>query len=366
MSYLPSISSHSLGRAWVHDLPPKFQAATTHGFQGVEVFYEDLCTLAKQLPNNPNPSNPVLTSENQLQAARIIKTLLDSYHLTATCLQPFMHYEGLLDREEHARRVEEMKLWFKLAKILDTDLILIPSNFRTEGVTDDMSVIVEDLREVADLGLQQTPAIRFVYEALCWGTYINKWEQSWEIVKAVDRPNFGLCIDTFNLAGKIYADPASSSGKTPTADKDFADSMALLKRELAGTNLQKLFFVQLVDAERLEKPLVKGHEWYVEEQPSRMSWSRNARAFPYEEKAYLPVEQIMRTVCELGYTGWVSYELFARSLEDKSASCPDEHARRGMQSWAIMEDRLGWNQVPSEKMPVILVSEAFEIERARI
>jgi 4-hydroxyphenylpyruvate dioxygenase len=346
MEYYPSISSHALGRAWLHSLPSKLAAASAHNYMGVEVFYEDLCTLAKELPGNPSPQTPILTPENQIQAAKIIRQWLDSYNLIANCLQPFMHYEGLTDRSKHAEKLEEAKLWFQLAAILGTDLILVPSNFLSEGVSGDFSLIVSDMVELADLALQQEPPIRFTYEALCWGRFIDTWEQAWEVVQAVDRPNFGLCIDTFNIAGRIYADPSTPSGKTPTADADFAASMQRLAK-IDGT---KVFFVQLVDAERLEKPMVPGHEWWVDGQPPRMSWSRKARAFPFEETAYLPVIDILRVVTQdLGYRGWISFELFSRTMEDKSERCPEEHAVRGMVSWAKVARALGWEE---SKAPV--------------
>lgn len=30
----------------------------------------------------------------------------------------------------------------------------------------------------------------------------NAWEHTWEICKLVNRPNFGLCLDTFQICGK--------------------------------------------------------------------------------------------------------------------------------------------------------------------
>ena len=42
----PAISSQSLGRAWEHALFPKLKAAAEAGFEGVEIFYEDLVYCA--------------------------------------------------------------------------------------------------------------------------------------------------------------------------------------------------------------------------------------------------------------------------------------------------------------------------------
>ncbi len=88
--------------------------------------------------------------------------------------------------------------------------------------------MAEDLREVADLGLRQQPAIRFVYESLGWGTRINTWEQCWEVVRRVDRPNFGICLDTFNIACAIYADPKSPTSRAPRAEEEMREFMRRL------------------------------------------------------------------------------------------------------------------------------------------
>ncbi|MCJ1257922.1 hypothetical protein MMC24_005750 [Lignoscripta atroalba] len=316
----------SLGRAWVHQLPVKLDQAAAHGFQGVEIFYEDLEYLAREQSGG-------LTTQNQLKAAHIIRQLCDERDLEIIGLQPFLFYEGLLDREEHEAMIQKMKVWFQIAKILGTDVIQIPTNFRQEGVTGDADTIVRDLAEVADLGLQETPIIKFAYENLAWGTFIDTWEAAWEVVEKVDRPNFGMCLDTFNIAGRVWGDPSDPSGRTPNADADLKASLARLVQRI---DVKKVYYVQVVDAERMESPLVKGHPWYVAEQPSRMSWSRNARLFAFEEDrgGYLPILDIARAFIEgLGFDGWVSMELFSRTMADSHSSVPAEHARRGREAW---------------------------------
>ncbi|KAH9908868.1 xylose isomerase-like TIM barrel [Xylariomycetidae sp. FL2044] len=324
-----AITSMSLGRCFAgHSFTHKVDMARLYGYKGLELFYEDLLDVAQQLPGGA-------TQENELEAAHIIRELCQERDLAIVCLQPFAHFEGLLDREKHAKRLEELRFWFQLARVLGTDIVQIPSNFLPASeVSDDFSLAVADLREVADMGLAQQPPIRFVYEALCWGTRCDTWEKSWEAVQAVDRPNFGLCLDTFNIAGRIYADPASPSGRTPDCDQAVRESIARL---VATVDVSKVFYVQVVDAERLAEPLVEGHEFYDAEQPCRMSWSRNCRLF-YGEKehgAYLPVMEISRAIFQdLGFEGWVSMELFNRRMSDGDEDVPDELARRGAVAWA--------------------------------
>jgi 4-hydroxyphenylpyruvate dioxygenase len=335
MAYKVGIASMSLGRAWVHQLPQKLDQAAAYHYQGIEVFFEDLEYLAKSFDGG-------LTDENQLEAARQIRKLCDDRHLEIFCLQPFLHYEGQLDRAEHKRKIQKLKLWFRIAKILRTDVIQIPSNFQNEGITGDREVLVNDLLEVAELGLQETPVIKFGYEALCWGKFIDTWEASWDLVAAVNRPNFGLCLDAFNIAGREWGDPASPDGKVENADELLRKSLDKLRRTI---DVNKVFFVQVVDAERLRNPLNTEHVFHVDGQPPRMSWSRNARLFPFEKSGYLPIIDVLKAITDpdgLNYKGWISFELFSRTMADPDRSCPKEHARRGIESWEKLVKVMHW------------------------
>jgi 4-hydroxyphenylpyruvate dioxygenase len=325
--YLHAIASMSLGRAWAHELPAKLDQARKYGFRGVELFYEDLEYVARGIDEKVLP-------ETLIQASYIVRGLCDDRGLEIIALQPFMHYEGLRDRAWHAQRVAEMKLWLKLAKILGTDLIQIPSSFLDESIiTGDREVIVADLREIADLGMREDPTMRFAYESLAWGTYTDRWEECWEIVQQIDMPNFGIVLDTFNIAARIYADPTSATGMNPDADVATSES---IKRMVNTIDPQKIFFVQLADAERLASPLVRGHELYDASQPARMSWSRNCRLFYGEEAqgGYLPIKEISKVILkDLGYQGWVSFELFHRCLTSSYMDVPEKMASRGAASW---------------------------------
>lgn len=224
-----------------------------------------------------------------------------------------------------------------------------------------MDVIVSDLQELADKGLEHADKdlglgnIRFVYEALAWSNHVDTWEKSWDVVRRVDRPNFGICLDTFNIAGRVYADPAHPSGKrTPGADEDLEASIRRLRDAMPEIR-EKLFYVQIVDGERLWLPLDEKHPYYVPGQPARMSWSRNARLFAFEEDrgGYLPVLDLAKVILgreggddgndEGGFEGWVSLELFSRTLADPDSKTPRDHALRGRVSWKKLVKALGLN-----------------------
>jgi 4-hydroxyphenylpyruvate dioxygenase len=333
--YKPAICTISLGRIFAgHSLEHRLDMAAKYGFRGIELFPEEVVDMATSMPGGDTPSN-------QLAAAEIIRDLCRARHLEIICYQPLMHYGGLRDREAQARRLEDVHLWLKLAHTLETDLILLPSSFLgPDELSSDLSLLVADLAELADLGRQQTPVIRFAFEALCWGTRVDTWEKSWDVVRRVDRPNFGICFDTFNMAGRIYADPASPSGCTVNSDEALLASLETL---VASVDVAKVFLIQLADAERLTAPLDAAHPLYNPEQPARMSWSRNCRLFYGEAQhgAYLPVKPILAAILHgLGFQGWLSFEVFNKKLLDPAKSVPEDMAKRASASFDKMLDDL--------------------------
>ncbi|CAM1511951.1 Fc.00g094640.m01.CDS01 [Cosmosporella sp. VM-42] len=335
MAHKPSICTMSLGRCFAgHSLPHKLDMAQKYGFQGIEVFYEDLLHLAKALPGGATP-------ENQVSAARTIHHLCETRNLTIICLQPFMHFGGRVDRDQHYRNLRELQLWFELAHTLGTDLICFPSSFLpSDQITDDMDLIVSDFIEAAEMGLQETPVIKFAFEALCWGTRVDTWEASWDVVQRVDRPNFGVCLDSYNILGRIYADPTSTTGRTANYEQATASS---IKRLLTEIDVRKVFLIQVADGERLAEPLNESHPFHNSEQRPRMSWSRNARLF-YDEPqygGYLPVKHVLSAIIQgIGFEGWLSFEVFNRRLADTDQAVPEEMARRAAISWVKMKKDL--------------------------
>jgi 4-hydroxyphenylpyruvate dioxygenase len=336
MSHKPAIASMSLGRAWLHNLPNKLDQAVAHGFQGIEIFYEDLEYFAREQSGLSASESP--SSASILHAAQTIKKLCDERKLAIIGLQPFLHYEGLLDRETHDQRIEKLKLWFEIVKALGTDTIQVPGSFLSKDeITGDLDVVVGDLQELADMGAHELPVVKFAYENLCWSTYFDTWEKAYDLVKRVDRENFGMCLDTFNIAGRVYADPAAPEGKTPNADLHLKKS---LDEMVKTVDVKKVFYVQVVDAEKMQDPLVEGHAFHVEGQPARMSWSRNARLFA-GEGGYLPVMEVTKAIITgLGYKGWVSMELFSRTMSEPGAEVPAEHARRGGEAWNFVKNQI--------------------------
>ncbi|KAJ9602736.1 hypothetical protein H2200_012930 [Cladophialophora chaetospira] len=335
-------ASSSLGKPQAgHSIESILQAAATNGIKGIEICYE---ALVHHATRGTGPSEEVRES-SILQAAEDIKRRCDAQGLVVIVLQPFDSYEGLLDEEAHRRAISKWSQWLVLAQALGCDMIQMPSNFMLSGTTGDFNRVVADLIEIADLALAASPPVRIAYESVAWGTHFDLWEQSWDLVKAVDRPNVGLCLDTFHIAGRVWGDPSTTEGTTPGAD---AELTASLSRLVHDVDLNKVFYVQLSDVEKLSSPLVRGHPLHVEGQPCRMTWSRTSRLFPCEEHlgGYLPVLDVAYAIVnQLGYRGWISMETFSRHLWESKPDIPMSYAKRAAQSYKMVCAKLGWDEL---------------------
>ena len=116
-----AISSMSLGRCYAgHSFAHKLDAAKRWGYQGIELFHEDLADIADSLyPQSSSGEGPSATS--QMAAAKQIRQMCRSRGLEVVCLQPLSQYDGLLDRAEHERHIRKLTLWIELAHELGTD-----------------------------------------------------------------------------------------------------------------------------------------------------------------------------------------------------------------------------------------------------
>ena len=104
----------------------------------------------------------------------------------------------------------------------------------------------------------------------------------------------------------------------------------------------KLFLLQVADAEKVRP----GKTFHTSRNsPARMKWSRTSRLFPCEESrgAYLPVEEFVRTVMDLGYTGPWSLEIFSSCLEQDSEQAPSILAQRGMEGLEKLYARIAYD-----------------------
>lgn len=341
------IPTSSLGHVSAgHTLTTKLDAAQANGYQGVEITYDELFAVATR-HHHHRATEPV-TMQDQLRAAGSIQTSCQSRGLAIICLQPFMQYEGLANRMAHEGGFARLLTWIQLARALGTDLIMMPANsLPVRELTDGLGLAVKDLQRAADAGVQQPGGggtVRFAYEPRCSATRVDRWEFGWDVVERVGRPNFGLCLDTFHMAGLYFADPAVPSGLMPGGDQAVRMSMRRLV-ERVKAHRDKIFLVQMGDARRPDEPIVPGNPEYDPKQTPRAVWSVWYRLLYGEEArgGYLPVREISEAIFSgVGYEGWVSMELFSRRMDCEDPKVPMELARRGAIAWRKLARDMGW------------------------
>jgi sugar phosphate isomerase/epimerase len=165
---------------------------------------------------------------------------------------------------------------------------------------------VTDLRELADMLAKNN--YRMAYENWCWSTHAPTWKDVWEIVKQVDRPNVGLCLDTFQTAGGEWGDPTTASGliedlPKPELEKRWKTSMQDLAASIPA---EKIYLLQISDAYKPKTPIEK---IIKNELLPRGQWSHDFRPMPYDG-GYLPIEDVTKAVLKTGFRGYFSMEIF--------------------------------------------------------
>src|SRR4051812_9413631 len=165
-------------------LGDKLAAAAEAGFQGVEIFENDLTYF------DGSPED--------------VRELAGSLGLEIIALQPFRDFEGLPE-PLRSRAFERARRKMELMNRLGTGLLLVCSSVSPDAI-DDMGRVAADLADLGDLARWHGVTVGF--EALCWGRHIFDYRQAWEAVRRADHPNVGLILDTFHaLARKLPVEP---------------------------------------------------------------------------------------------------------------------------------------------------------------
>lgn len=339
-----SLASCSIGLP-KHTLHQKLEAISQAGFQGIELSFPDLVSHAHELqrlgqlppPHDDNPAPPNPDAEIQqddyptlVHAAKHIRHLCTTHNLEILVLQPFSNFEGWNPQTHtHERQAVLSKAqgWLQIMDAAGTDMLQVgATDTPAHKLTSDKTALAADLAELADLLKAHNPRYRIGYENWCWATHAPTWRDVWEIVQLADRPNIGLCLDTFQSAGGEWGDPTTASGRLLDAqggkeddeEKTQTSSWRTSLRELTQTiPADKIFFFQISDAYRMDPPLAPHPEPNDDSglRP-RGRWSHDYRPLPYDG-GYLPIADFTRAVLETGFRGWFSVEVFDGQFENK-------------------------------------------------
>ncbi|KAF2801959.1 AP endonuclease, family 2 [Mytilinidion resinicola] len=319
-----AISTSSLGLHPSHSLDRKIHAAASHGFKGIEIVHVDLKDFS---------TSRRLHIES---GADQIRQLCREKGLEILSLCPFENFEG--HKSPLEERLNVAADWIKISRILGATYLQVPAQFSKDAVHDE-ALIVSELQQLADLGSAAAPVISIAYEPMSWSVCYSTWQDSLRLANLVNRSNFGICLDTFHVASKIWGNPYDTSGKYPDADEILANSLRDFVQDFL---LEKLFYVQLSDGERFHPPFSDKHPWYIEGEAAEFTWSKHARPFPLEAAlgGCMPVKEMVQAwVLEKGFRGWVSLESFDRRMRDRSVD-PEHCAARAENSMQRLHETL--------------------------
>ena len=140
-------------------LAEKMEAAAAIGFDGVEIFENDLLTF------EGSPTD--------------VRYLADSLGLAITCFQPFRDFESMPE-PQRARNMDRAERKFDVMQQLGAELLLVCSNVSPASLNDDARAAA-DFAEMAERAHKR--GLRVGYEALAWGRNVNTWRHAWNIVR---------------------------------------------------------------------------------------------------------------------------------------------------------------------------------------
>lgn len=326
------IATLSLGSHTHHPLPTRLHEASKAHFLTIDLFDDDWTSYLSASLNKPTISDPWAATPENLAIAQELGDLVASLGMRISCTQPCRKIDGIKDPQARREALDSVAKRFPFMRAFDTDLVFLCANVGSEPeFTADYKTVAADLAELGRMAEDFSRAdggvlIRVGYEGLSWARR-NTWASSWEVVRAANRVNVGLIVDSFNMLAVEYADPYNKAGhgRIYATEEESLDVLRLsLAAFVATVPGDRIFFVQLADAE-----LVAPGDLHPEpEDPELLPWSRGHRLFPMEG-GYMPVDMVTAAVLATGYDGPLSLEVFNHTLNEPDASVPAKHAQRG-------------------------------------
>ena len=269
-------------------LDDKLTAAAAAGFDGIELFENDLVV---------SPRSP-----------REIRSRCADLGLTIDLYQPFRDFEAVPPERLRANLARAEHTFAVMAE-LGVDTVLVCSSVSPESVDDD-DLAAEQLALLAGRAAER--GMRVAYEALAWGRHVSTWDHSWRIVQRAGHPALGLCLDSFHVLSREVS-PAGIAGITPG----------------------KVFFVQLADAPYLSMDVLQ--------------WSRHHRLFPGQGAFDLP--GFVRLALAAGYAGPLSLEVFNDVFRQSDPARTAVDAMRSLVALEHRVEPVAGRDVPLRRLP---------------
>ncbi len=229
-------------------LADKLAAAAAAGFDGVEIFDNDLV------------SSPLAPREVAARCADL--------GLTIDLFQPVRDVAGV-PPERFDAVLHRVRTKLGVMAELGADVVLACSNVSADAVADP-DLTAEQLHRLGALAAEHGVTIAF--EALAWGRHVNRVGQAWDAVQRADHPAVTLAVDTFHMLAR-------------------GDDGAAL----AGVPGDRIGFLQVADAPLLDMNVLE--------------WSRHFRCFPGQ--GTLDVTGVVAATLAAGYRGPLSLEVFS-------------------------------------------------------
>ncbi|KAF5011809.1 hypothetical protein FDECE_2099 [Fusarium decemcellulare] len=294
-------------------LPDKLAAIRKAGFEGVELSMPDILGYGKLLSGTQPKEDDY---DAIADVAKQIKSLTDELGLEIMMLQPFANFEGWKKGEFDKEREEAFERatgWMKVMEAAGTKMLQVGSS-DSEGISSSFDELASDLAELADLCA--TKGFRIAYENWCWATHAPNWKQVWEIVQKANRPNLGLCLDTFQTAGGEYGDPTTNNGLVAASSHEERESRwkKSLEELTSTVPADKIYLLQISDAYKMDPPIEDKKD--SSGSRPRARWSHDFRPLPCNG-GYLPVQDMLAAVLKTGFRSWLSVEVFD-SLEGEN------------------------------------------------
>ena len=237
------------------NLGEKLQAAADAGFDGIEIFENDLLYFDRR------PAE--------------VKTMCADLGLEIVAWQPFRDFEAL-PAQMRQRAFDRAERKFDLMGELGTHMMLVCSNVSPHAL-DDASRAAADLAALAERAARHN--ITIGYEALAWGRHVRDYPEAWAIVHEADADNLGIVLDTFHMFSR-------------------GNSLATLDE----IPKEKIALVQLADAPDVAMDLLQ--------------LSRHYRCFPGQGD--YPITEFMSRLASINYDGTISHEIFSDEFRSGS------------------------------------------------